>query len=100
MMTVSQITNIIKLQLVSPFDMFVVSTIKVIKETQTIPIPELLEDDGSLFEGTVSPIEGASDLMEPPFSFDVLSNFFSRSNDVSITSFMDLSTFLIFPYLL
>ena len=100
MMTVSQITNIIKLQLVSPFDMFGVSTIKVIKETQTIPIPELLEDDGSLFEGTVSPIEGASDLMEPPFSFDVLSNFFSRSNDVSIASFMDLSTFLVFTYLL
>ena len=49
MMTVSQITNIIKLQLVSPFDMFGVSTIKVIKETQTIHILELLEDDGSLF---------------------------------------------------
>ncbi|RVW30332.1 hypothetical protein CK203_103718 [Vitis vinifera] len=34
-----------------------VSTIEIVEETQTIPVSELLEDDGSLFEATVSPVE-------------------------------------------
>ena len=93
MMTVSQITSIVQLQPVSPFDMFGVSTIEILERTQTIPIPELLEDDNSLFEGTISPVEGASDLVDPPLSFDVLSGFVSRSDDVSVASFMDLSVF-------
>ena len=46
-----------------------------------------------MFEGIVSPVEGASDLVDPSLSFDVLSGFVSRSNDVSIVSFMDLSIF-------
>ena len=93
MMTMSQITNIIQLQPVLAFDMFGVSTIEVLEMTQTLPVPELLEDDNSLFEGIVSPIEGASDLVDPPLSFDVLSGFVSRSDDVFVTSFMDLSIF-------
>ncbi|KAJ9693906.1 hypothetical protein PVL29_009734 [Vitis rotundifolia] len=93
MMTASQITSIAQLQPVSPLDMFGVSTIEVVEETRTVPAPELLEDDDSLFEGTISPVEGASDLVDPPLSFDVLSGFVSRSDDVSIASFMDLSTF-------
>ncbi|RVW20046.1 hypothetical protein CK203_114957 [Vitis vinifera] len=67
------------------------STTEVAEETQTIPAPELLEDDGSLFEGTIGRVEGASDLMDPLISFDVLSGFVSRSDDVSIASFMDLN---------
>ncbi|RVW76496.1 Transposon Ty3-G Gag-Pol polyprotein [Vitis vinifera] len=59
----------------------------------TLPVPELPEDDSSLFEGIVSPVEGASDLVDPPLSFDVLSGFVSRSDDVSVASFMDLSIF-------
>ncbi|RVW73218.1 Gag-Pol polyprotein [Vitis vinifera] len=59
--------------------------------TQTLPVPELPEDDSSLFEGIVSPVEGASDVVDPPLSFDVLSGFVSRSDDVSVASFMDLS---------
>ncbi|KAL6321930.1 hypothetical protein AAG906_035834 [Vitis piasezkii] len=82
-MTVSQITSIVQLQPASPFDMFGVSTIEVLEGTQIIPVPELLEDDSSLFEGTVSPVEGAFDLVDPPLSFDVLSGFVSRSDDVS-----------------
>ncbi|RVW71051.1 Retrovirus-related Pol polyprotein from transposon 297 [Vitis vinifera] len=54
------------------------------------PIPELLEDDSSLFDGTISPVEGASNLVDPPLSFDVLLGFVSRSDDVSVASFMDL----------
>ena len=73
--------------------MFGVSTIEILERTQTIPIPELLEDDNSLFEGTISPVEGASDLVDPFLSFDVLLGFVSRSDNVSITSFMDLSIF-------
>ena len=73
--------------------MFGVSTTEVVEETQTIPILELLEDDSSLFEDTVNPIEGAFDLVDPPLSFDVLSGFVSRSDDVSIASFIDLSIF-------
>ncbi|RVW62232.1 Transposon Ty3-I Gag-Pol polyprotein [Vitis vinifera] len=93
MMTVSQITSIVQLQPVSAFDMFGVSTIEVFEGTQTLPVPELPEDDSSLFEGIVSPVEGASDLVDPPLSFDVLSGFVSRSDDVSVASFMDLSIF-------
>ena len=57
-MTVGLITDIVQLQLASPFDMFGVSTIEVLEGTQIIPVPELLDDDSSLFEGTVSPVEG------------------------------------------
>ncbi|RVW67504.1 Retrovirus-related Pol polyprotein from transposon 17.6 [Vitis vinifera] len=96
-MTVSQITGIVQLQPVSPFDMFGVSTIEVLEETQIIPVPELLEDDSSLFEGTVSPVEGASDLVDPPLSFDILSGFVSRSDDVSVASFMDLNDEVAWP---
>ena len=92
-MTMSQITSIVQLQPISAFDMFGVSTIEVFEGTQTLPIPELPEDDSSLFEGIVSPVEGASDLVDPPLSFDVLSGFVSRSDDVSVASFMDLSIF-------
>ncbi|KAL6342810.1 hypothetical protein AAG906_016645 [Vitis piasezkii] len=84
MMTVSQITNIVQLQPVSPFDMFGVSTIEVLEGTQTLPVPELLEDDSSLFEGIVSPVEGASDLVDPPLSFDVLSDLSPALTIISI----------------
>ena len=50
-----------------------------------------------MFEGPIGPIEGVSDFVDPPLSFDVLSGFVSRSNDVPDSSFMDLS---IFEYLL
>ena len=93
MMTVSQITNTVQLQPISPFDMFGVSTIEVLDGPQTILISELLEDDSSLFEGTISLVEGAFDFMDPPLSFDVLLGFVSRFDDVSIASFMDLSIF-------
>ena len=46
-----------------------------------------------MFDGTISPVEGASNLVDPPLSFDVLLGFVSRSDDVSIALFMDLSLF-------
>ena len=50
-----------------------------------------------MFEGPIGPIEGVSDFVDPPLSFDVLSGFVSHSDDVHDSSFMDLS---IFEYLL
>ena len=35
-----------------------------------------------LFEGLVGLVEGVSNFMNPPLSFDVLSRFVSRSDDV------------------
>ena len=92
-MTVSQIIGIVQLQPATPFDIFGVSAIEILEGTQVFAVLELLEDDSSLFEGIVSPVEGASDLVDPPLSFDVLSGFVSRSDDVTIASFMDLSIF-------
>ena len=39
------------------------------------------------------PVEGASDFMDPPLSFDALSGFVSHSDNVHDSSFMDLSIF-------
>ncbi|RVW60356.1 Transposon Ty3-I Gag-Pol polyprotein [Vitis vinifera] len=43
------------------------------------------------------PVEGASDLVDPPLTFDVLSGFVSRHDYVSDFSSMDLSTFEYLP---
>ncbi|RVW58067.1 hypothetical protein CK203_116566 [Vitis vinifera] len=64
------------------------------------PALEVTEDVivvADLFDGHVGPVEGASDFVNLPFSFDVLSGFISRSDDVHDFSFMDLS---VFEYLL
>ena len=81
---------------VSSFDLFGVSTIEVTEEIQTVLTPELMEDvtvGDDLFEGTISSIEGTSDFMDPLLSFDILSGFISRSDDVYDSSSMDLSIF-------
>ena len=93
MMGMSQITIIVQPEPASPFDLFRVFTSEVTEEIQTIPILDFLEEDGSLFEDIVSHVEGASNLVDPSLSFNVLSRFISRFNDVSIASFMDLSIF-------
>ena len=46
-----------------------------------------------MFDCPVGLVEGASDFMDPPLSFDVLSGFVSRHDYVSDFSSMDLSTF-------
>ena len=56
---------------------------------------DIVVDD--LFEATVGPVEKASNFVDPPISFDVLSGFVSRSDNVHDSSSMDLS---IFEYLL
>ena len=99
-MSLSQIEGMAPLELVSPFDLFGVSVLEIIEEIQFAPAPEIIEDvmvaDG-LFDGPVSLDEGASDLVDPPLSFDVLSGFVSRHDYVSDFSSMDLSIFEYFP---
>ncbi|KAL6350720.1 hypothetical protein AAG906_028181 [Vitis piasezkii] len=78
MLVMSQIDEIIRLELATPFDLF-----------------RFTDEDivDVLFDGPVGPIEGKSEFVDPPFSFDVLLGFISRSDDVPNSSFMDLSIF-------
>ena len=102
-MGMSQIDGIVQLKLASPFDLFRVFAIEVAEEIQTTLDLEFSKDAivvDDLFEDTIASIEGASDFVDPPFSFDVLSRFVSYSNDVHDSSFMDLSIFQVFVYLL
>ena len=52
------------------------------------------------FEDTFGFIEGAFDFLDPPLSFDILSGFISRSDDVYDSISMDLSIFRVFTCLL
>ncbi|WJZ84077.1 hypothetical protein VitviT2T_003702 [Vitis vinifera] len=99
-MSLSQIEEIAQPKLASPFDLFGVSAIEIAEEIQTAPTLEITEDviviDG-LFDGPIGLVEGASDFVDPPLSFDVLSGFVSRHDDVYDSSFMDLSIFEYLP---
>ncbi|WJZ99941.1 hypothetical protein VitviT2T_018346 [Vitis vinifera] len=99
-MSLSQIEETAPPELASPFDLFGVSVLEITEEIQVAPTPEVAEDvivAVGLFDGPVGLVEGASDLVDPPLSFDVLLGFVSRHDYVSDFSSMDLS---IFEYLL
>ena len=67
-----------------------------IAKTPTAPTLESIGDVivvDDLFDGHIGFVEGVSDFVDPSLSFDVLSGFVSRSNDVHDSSSMDLSTF-------
>ena len=58
--------------------------------------PEIVEDaiaDVDLIYGPVGLVEGVSDFVDSPLSFDVLSGFVSHPDYVSDFSSMDLSIF-------
>ncbi|RVW90362.1 Transposon Ty3-I Gag-Pol polyprotein [Vitis vinifera] len=83
-------------ELASPFDLFGVSVLEIAEEIQVAPTLEVVEDvivAVDLFDGPVGLVEGASDLVDPPLTFDVLSGFVSRHDYVSDFSSMDLSIF-------
>ena len=95
-MSMSQIDGTVQPERASPFDLFGVS----VEEIQTAPASEFSDgiivfDD--LFDGPVGPVKGAFDFVDPPFSFDVLLGFVSRSDDGHDSSFMDLSMFEYLP---
>ena len=91
-MSMSQIEEVVQLEFASPFDLFGVSVIKIAEEIQTTPTLEFTGDvivADDLFDGPISLVEGASDFMNPHFSFDVLSGFVSSSNNVHDSSFLE-----------
>ena len=95
-MSLSQIDEIVQPWLASPFDLFRVFVIETAEEIPTAPAPEFVEDIldvDVLFNGPVGLVEGASDFVDTPLSFDVLSRFVSRSDDVHDSLFMDLSIY-------
>ncbi|RVW19823.1 hypothetical protein CK203_115345 [Vitis vinifera] len=100
MMSMSQITEMVQLELASPFNLFGVFAIEVAEEIQTVFALELIEDvaiGDDLFDDTFSSIEGAFDFVDQPLSFDILSRFISRLDDVYDSASMDLSIFKYFP---
>ena len=99
-LSLSQIEEVIQLELASPFDLFGVFVIEVAEEDLTTPALEIAEDAIAivdLFDGPVGLVEEASDFVDPPLSFDVLSGFVSRHDYVSDFSSMDLSFFEYLP---
>ena len=69
---------------------------EIAEEDQTVPAPELFAfviPIVDMYEGIVSPIEGASDYEDPPLSFDILSGFVTNFDYVSDDSVMDLSIY-------
>ena len=96
----SQIEEIVQPELTSPFNLFGVSFIEIAEEIQTAPAPEIAEDIiavDDFLDGPISLVEGVSDFVDSPLSFDVLSGFISRHDYVSNFSSMDLSIFEYFP---
>ncbi|RVW34460.1 Retrovirus-related Pol polyprotein from transposon 297 [Vitis vinifera] len=75
-------------------DMLGVSIIKIAEEDQTVPAPKLpvfvVPTTDDMYESTVGPVEGASNSMDPPISFDILSGFVTHSDYVYDDSVMDL----------
>ncbi|WKA08452.1 hypothetical protein VitviT2T_026174 [Vitis vinifera] len=99
-MNLSQTEEMAPPELASPFDLFGVSVLEIAEEIQVAPTLEAVEDvivAVDLFDGPVGLVEGASDLVDPPLTFDVLSGFVSRHDYVSDFSSMDLSTFEYLP---
>ena len=99
-MSMSQIDGIVQPELASPFDLFGLFAIKVVKEVQTTPALEFSDDVilvDDLFDDPVGPVEEASDFLDPPLSFDVLSGFVFHFDDVHDSSFMDLSIYEYLP---
>ena len=95
-LSMSQIEETVHPGLASSFDLFGVSAIELAEESLTAPALESAEDlipFDDLIDDPVGLVEGASDFVDPPLSFDVLSGFVSRSNYVSDFSSMDLSIY-------
>ena len=96
MISMSQIAKMVQPEPTSSFDLFRVSAIEITEKIQTVLAPELMEDvvvGDDMFEDTFSSIEGVSDFLDPPLSFDILSGLISLYNDVYDSASMDLSIF-------
>ena len=104
MVDMSQIIDDVQLKIVSLLDLFGVLAIEMVEDVQLVPTPELVTivaHDDDVFKGVISPIMVESEHVDLPLSFDVLSGFVSRYEDVpTFSSYMDMSLFLVFACLL
>ncbi|RVW34370.1 hypothetical protein CK203_092144 [Vitis vinifera] len=99
-LSLSQIEETIQPELASSFDLFGVCVIELAEESLAAPALESAKDliaFDDLIDSHVGIVEGASNFVDPPFSFDVLSGFVSRSDVVFDDSSMDLSMFEYLP---
>ncbi|RVX00887.1 Transposon Ty3-I Gag-Pol polyprotein [Vitis vinifera] len=99
-MSLSQTEEIAPPELASPFDLFGVFVLEIAEEIQVAPTLEVVEDvivAVDLIDGPVGLVEGVSDFVDSPLSFDVLSGFVSLPDYVSDFSSMDLSIFEYLP---
>ena len=81
--------------------MFGVLAIEMVKDVQLVITPKLVIDVtfvDDVHDDIVSLVVVESNFVDPPLSFNVLLGFVSHSN-VPISSFMDLSVFLVFTWL-
>ena len=96
MLGISQFLDAIQRKPFSPLELFGVSVIEIAEEDQTVLAPELptfVAPTIDMYEGTIGTVKGASESVDPPLSFDILSGFIIRSNYVSNDSIMDLSIY-------
>ena len=96
MLGISQFLDVVQCQPFSPLELFGVSVIKIAEEDQTVPTPKLpafIIPTIDMYEGTIGLVEQASNSMDSPLSFDILSGFVTRSDYVSDDSVMDLSIY-------
>ena len=96
MLGISQFLNAAQREPFSPLELFGVSVIEIVEEDQTIHTPELstfVIPTINMYEGTIGPVERASDSVDPLLSFDILLGFFTRSDYVFDDSVMDLSIY-------
>ena len=97
MVDMSLITDDVQLETISPFDLFGVLAIEMVEDVQLVltfglPIDVIHDDD--VFEGVINLVVVESKHVHPPLSFDVLSGFVFRVDDVPVlSSYMDMSIF-------
>ncbi|RVW81161.1 hypothetical protein CK203_044671 [Vitis vinifera] len=96
MLGISQFLGAVQREPFLPLQLFGVSVIEITEKDQTTLAPELptfVIPTIDMYEGTVSPIEGAFNSVDPPLSFDILLGFITHSDYVSDDSIMDSSIY-------
>ncbi|KAL6348330.1 hypothetical protein AAG906_005630 [Vitis piasezkii] len=95
MVDMSQIIDDVQPNTASPLDLFGVLAIEIVEDVQLVPTPRLptaVAPNDDVFVGVTSPTMVEFEHVDPPLSFDVLSRFVSRSNDVlTLSSYMDIN---------
>ncbi|KAL6342230.1 hypothetical protein AAG906_006848 [Vitis piasezkii] len=94
MLGINQFLDAVQHEPFSPLELFRVSVIEIVEEDQTVPAPELpafVVPTIDMYEGTIDPIEGAPDFVDPPLLVDILSGLVTRSDYVSDDPMFDIN---------